>query len=189
MQADWLSRWQGADWVVQGVFSVLVVLSILTWTLIVVKSWQFGRQISLAKTQRRRLEAEMPSVAKGMVCPDLLRDLHLREWRTTLEGGLTLLATMGATSPFIGLLGTVWGIMHALRQLGSQNAVSLDLVAGPVAEALVATAVGLFVAIPAVVGYNLLVRQLRRLMVLLEGNALLRAHWESCSNEVGHGMV
>ncbi len=63
--------------------------------------------------------------------------------------------------------------MHALRSLGGQTALSMDLVAGPVSEALVATAVGLFAAIPATMGYNMLIRRLRRLTATMEGNALL----------------
>lgn len=71
-----------------------------------------------------------------------------------LESGQTLLATIGATSPFIGLLGTVWGIYHALIRIGATGNASIDAVAGPVGEALIMTAFGLFVAIPAVLGYN-----------------------------------
>jgi len=71
-----------------------------------------------------------------------------------LEGGLTMLASIGATAPFVGLLGTVWGIYHALANISASGAMQLDKVAGPVGEALVMTAVGLTVAIPAVLAYN-----------------------------------
>lgn len=91
-------------------------------------------------------------------------------YRVELESYLTGLATIGNSAPFIGLLGTVWGIMHALQGLGGAEGISMDIVAGPVGEALVATALGLFVAIPAVVGYNLLLRRLRQLNVLVERN-------------------
>jgi len=96
----------------------------------------------------------------------------LRESRLDLESGLTPLATIGNTAPFIGLFGTVWGIMHALQGLSGAEALSMDLIAGPVAEALVATAAGLFTAIPAVVGYNLLLRQLRRVFGAADGNTV-----------------
>ncbi|MEO5378913.1 MAG: MotA/TolQ/ExbB proton channel family protein [Magnetococcus sp. DMHC-6] len=96
----------------------------------------------------------------------------VREKRVDLENGLTFLASIGTSAPFIGLFGTVWGIMHALEGLGHQTSLSLDLVAGPVAEALVATAAGLFAAIPAALGYNLLLRRLRHVMTLAEGNLL-----------------
>lgn len=78
-----------------------------------------------------------------------------------LEGGLTLLATVGSTAPFVGLLGTVWGIYHALIKIGASGNASMEAVAGPVGEALIMTAIGLFVAIPAVLAYNFYVRSNR----------------------------
>ena len=75
-----------------------------------------------------------------------------------LESGLTWLATVGSTAPFVGLLGTVWGIYGALIRIGASGQASIDAVAGPVGEALIMTALGLFVAIPAVVAYNAFVR-------------------------------
>lgn len=77
---------------------------------------------------------------------------------TKLEDGLTLLATVGSTAPFVGLFGTVWGIYHALIRIGSTGQASLDVVAAPVGEALIMTCIGLGVAIPAVLGYNFFVR-------------------------------
>jgi biopolymer transport protein ExbB len=71
-----------------------------------------------------------------------------------LEAGQTLLASIGATAPFVGLLGTVWGIYHALANVSAHGTVQIDKVAGPVGEALVMTAIGLTVAIPAVLAYN-----------------------------------
>ena len=82
----------------------------------------------------------------------------LDEETTRLENGLTVLATVGATAPFVGLFGTVWGVYHALVAIGMSGAGTLDKVAGPVGEALIMTGLGLAVAIPAVVGYNALVR-------------------------------
>ncbi|HEY0505135.1 MAG TPA: MotA/TolQ/ExbB proton channel family protein, partial [Lysobacter sp.] len=75
-----------------------------------------------------------------------------------LEAGLTVLATVGSTAPFVGLLGTVWGIYHALIRIGATGQASIDAVAGPVGEALIMTAIGLFVAIPAVLAYNFFTR-------------------------------
>ena len=75
-----------------------------------------------------------------------------------LENGLTVLATVGSTAPFVGLLGTVWGIYRALIRIGQTGQASIDAVAGPVGEALIMTALGLFVAIPAVLAYNFFVR-------------------------------
>jgi biopolymer transport protein ExbB len=75
-----------------------------------------------------------------------------------LQGGLAVLASVGSTAPFVGLFGTVWGIYHALLSIGTAGQATIDKVAGPVGEALVMTALGLAVAIPAVLGYNALVR-------------------------------
>jgi biopolymer transport protein ExbB len=75
-----------------------------------------------------------------------------------LEGGLTVLATVGSTAPFVGLLGTVWGIYHALIRIGASGNAGIETVAGPVGEALIMTAIGLGVAIPAVLAYNFFVR-------------------------------
>jgi biopolymer transport protein ExbB len=76
-----------------------------------------------------------------------------------LSNGMSLLATVGSTSPFVGLFGTVWGIYHALTAIGIAGQASIDKVAGPVGEALIMTAIGLAVAVPAVLGYNWLLRR------------------------------
>lgn len=77
----------------------------------------------------------------------------------SLSGGMSLLATVGSTGPFVGLFGTVWGIYHALTAIGIAGQASIDKVAGPVGEALIMTAIGLAVAVPAVLGYNWLLRR------------------------------
>lgn len=89
-----------------------------------------------------------------------LRQAVTRE-SSRLEGGLTLLATVGSSAPFIGLLGTVWGIYRALIAIGATGKASIDAIAGPIGEALIMTALGLFVAIPALLAYNGFVRQNR----------------------------
>jgi len=102
-----------------------------------------------------------------------------------LEGGLPLLASIGSTSPYIGLFGTVWGIMNAFTGLSTLDNVSLAVVAPGIAEALVATAIGLFAAIPAVAAYNYYNNRVGRLTVRLEGfseeflNILQRQHARS----------
>lgn len=88
-----------------------------------------------------------------------------------VESGLTVLASIGSTAPFVGLLGTVWGIFHALVAIGMSGAGTLDKVAGPVGEALIMTAIGLTVAIPAVLGYNFLVRSNRLMLARLDAFA------------------
>jgi biopolymer transport protein ExbB len=129
----------------------------------------------------------------------LLEQIDLNTWVTMsiqraqdnvtsrLQDGLAFLATVGSTSPFVGLFGTVWGIYHALTAIGIAGQASIDKVAGPVGEALIMTAIGLAVAVPAVLGYNWLVRRnkvamehLRAFsadlhMVLMSGNAVASA--------------
>lgn len=101
----------------------------------------------------------------------LLEQIDLNTWvsmsiqravdkvQSRLQDGLAFLATVGSTAPFVGLFGTVWGIYHALTAIGMSGQASIDKVAGPVGEALIMTAIGLAVAVPAVLGYNFLVRR------------------------------
>ena len=100
----------------------------------------------------------------------LLRDA-LHGVLIKLQAGQVLLATVGSTAPFVGLLGTVWGIYHALIGISGAGQVSIDKIAGPVGEALIMTAAGLTVAIPAVLGYNVLGRYIGRIEADLEGFA------------------
>src|SRR5204863_7742381 len=87
------------------------------------------------------------------------------------QDGLAFLATVGSTAPFVGLFGTVWGIYHALTAIGLAGQASIDKVAGPVGEALIMTALGLAVAIPAVLGYNALVRGNKSVLIALNSFA------------------
>jgi len=96
---------------------------------------------------------------------------HIVKAQSRIEKGLTFLASVGSTAPFIGLFGTVWGIYHALLGLSGATQVVLDKVAGPVGEALIMTAAGLFVAIPAVLAYNAFTRANRLVLAQLDGFA------------------
>ena len=100
----------------------------------------------------------------------VLRDA-LHKVLDKLQFGQVLLATVGSTAPFVGLLGTVWGIYHALTGIANAGQITIDKVAGPVGEALIMTAAGLAVAIPAVLGYNILGRVVGRIEADLEGFA------------------
>ena len=114
---------------------------------------------------------------------ELLQTLNYLEWMARslknsidsaaaqLQKGLTFLGSTGATAPFIGLFGTVWGIYHALISISSSGSAQIDQVAGPIGEALIMTALGLAVAIPAVLGYNILGRSIGRIEADLEGFA------------------
>lgn len=175
----------------------LVIFSVATWTLILVKSvqhWRIGRQNrrytrafwgapnlqSAADLQghegpsARIAEAGFHALRDGNgqvhdlehsgdrqdLIERSLRQQSQKE-RRGLEIGLAVLASIGTTSPFVGLFGTVWGIMHALTNIGATGSASLDVVAGPIGEALIATGVGIAVAVPAVLAYNFFLRRLK----------------------------
>ncbi|HSW04121.1 MotA/TolQ/ExbB proton channel family protein [Aquabacterium sp.] len=112
----------------------------------------------------------------------------LDEETTRLENGLAVLATVGATAPFVGLFGTVWGVYHALVAIGMSGAGTLDKVAGPVGEALIMTGLGLAVAIPAVMGYNWLTRANRVLAAKLDAFAYELHTFVSMGQALGHGV-
>jgi len=190
--------WQQADYVSKTIMLLLVIMSILSWSVILIKSVQL---IRLKRSKRKSLlfwhaESFDEGVAVlGQSSNDAFLDmaisgraanlhqnirsseLHqsfdpsdwmerclkevLDEQIARLQSGLAILASIGSTSPFIGLFGTVWGIYHALRAIGEKGEASLSQVAGPVGESLIMTAFGLFVAIPAVLGYNAIARQNR----------------------------
>jgi biopolymer transport protein ExbB len=86
---------------------------------------------------------------------------QLKRERRTLDAGLAVLASVGSTAPFVGLFGTVWGIMTAMHDIGKNGNASIDVVAGPIGEALIATGIGIAVAIPAVLAYNYFLRRLK----------------------------
>jgi len=108
---------------------------------------------------------------RGQQLTRVLRDA-LHGVLQRLQSGQVLLATVGSTAPFVGLLGTVWGIYHALISITGGGQVSIDKISGPVGEALIMTAAGLAVAIPAVLAYNVFGRLVARLEADLEGFAL-----------------
>lgn len=189
------------DAVGQGLFLILVLMSLVSWGLILTKG------VALVRRQKRSrafldffwnatsLEAVQGEIsAKGVQEPFAHLTAHamhaqahharfgaakleeagsaqefltrtikkvLDEITMNMESGLSVLATIGATAPFVGLFGTVWGVYHALLAIGATGAGTLDKVAGPVGEALIMTGVGLAVAIPAVMGYNWLTRSNR----------------------------
>jgi biopolymer transport protein ExbB len=86
---------------------------------------------------------------------------QVQKERRLAEAGLAVLASIGTTSPFVGLFGTVWGIIHALKKIGTSGSASLEVVAAPIGEALMATGIGIAVAVPAVLAYNIFVRRLK----------------------------
>lgn len=109
---------------------------------------------------------ELTSLRQSRVAPGNRREMLLHALRSQayieqqrMERGLAVLASIGSTAPFIGLFGTVWGIMHALKDISATGSAGLDVVAGPIGEALIATAIGIATAVPAVLAYNYLLRK------------------------------
>ncbi|MEY4138586.1 MAG: hypothetical protein RLZZ371_768 [Pseudomonadota bacterium] len=134
----------------------------------------FDRELLvLPLVQATRLETGGTLANAGDRAQQLTRVLRnaLHATLAKLQHGQVWLATVGATAPFVGLLGTVWGIYHALVGIASVGQVTIDKISGPVGEALIMTAAGLVVAIPAVLAYNVLGRAIARLEAELEGFA------------------
>jgi biopolymer transport protein ExbB len=206
-----ISFWANGDKVSYFVGFVLLLMSILSWTQIITKSyfaWQkkkvllalenFWQEETIDKATKK-LSSEIgdnnsfSNLAKQAVSAaehfDEDKDTHIEHGlnrsefitrtlrqsinRSTakLESGLTILASIGAVAPFVGLFGTVYGIYNALLGIASQGSATLDKVSGPVGEALIMTAAGLFVAIPAVLAYNAFVRLNRLELMELDGFA------------------
>lgn len=129
-----------------------------------------AKQGLAASDPQSRAKSMMVNTDVADVMTRVLRE-ELTSVTVRLESGLTLLASIGATAPFVGLLGTVWGIYHALTAVSGSSAIQIDLVAGPVGEALVMTGLGLMVAIPAVLAYNAFNRINRITFAELDGFA------------------
>mgnify|MGYP003581728865 FL=1 len=197
---DLAHLWMQGDFVIRGVAILLLIMSITTWSLLVIKGrnlWklkqqsegvkQFWHSNSLDEGLKKIGDASSPYYQ--LVEQGRHADAHHREpssqlhdglsrsdWislclRSTIDdnqsrmnSGLSVLASIGSTSPFIGLFGTVWGIYHALIGISAAGSASIDKVAGPIGEALIMTALGLAVAIPAVIAYNALLRGNRKVL-------------------------
>jgi biopolymer transport protein ExbB len=132
------------------------------------KDSQFRFLVDSAMDALRKYEALAGQVEVGAwLSQDIVRNISTLQMR--MQSGLSILATVGSTAPFVGLFGTVWGIYNALITIGSTGQASIDKVAGPVGEALIMTALGLAVAVPAVLGYNWLVRRNRLALHSVKG--------------------
>jgi len=114
----------------------------------------------LADTHAANVQSLQASGDRQDILERSLRQ-RIQQERHAVEQGLTVLASIGSTAPFIGLFGTVWGIMHALKDISHAGSASLDVVAGPIGEALIATAIGIASAIPAVLAYNFFLRKVK----------------------------
>lgn len=120
---------------------------------------------------------------REMLLHALREQAHLQQVR--MESGLAVLASVGSTAPFIGLFGTVWGIMHALKNITATGSAGLDVVAGPIGEALIATAIGIATAIPAVLAYNYYLRKVKLSVAEMEHFASAFLNWLTKINHEG----
>jgi biopolymer transport protein ExbB len=209
--------------IIDGTLYTLLIFSVVTWTVIFYKIWQFtrngfqNRNYDKAFWDASTLEQakNLPSeIARGPqariaqqgfawineiqhsdgkslkyrgVPSELLEHSLLVQTQKELhamEGGLTMLASIGSTSPFVGLFGTVLGIMHAMHEITASGSTSLNVVAGPIGDALVATAIGIAVAVPAVLAYNFFLRRIKQHRADLENFVVSFMHI-SASNTNG----
>ena len=187
--------WSQGDIVTKSVALLLLVMSLASWMVIIIKTLDLVKYKRLAKSaedfwhsedfaaglaklgedpanplRQLALEGREATVHHRNTKAQLHDTLDMSDWvtralrntldefTTKLQSGLAILASVGSTAPFVGLFGTVWGIYHALLAIGAAGQATIDKVAGPIGEALIMTALGLAVAIPAVLGYNALVR-------------------------------
>jgi biopolymer transport protein ExbB len=176
------------DWVARAVMTLLAIMSIGTWYISFMKYWEQSRILGQAKQVERRfwssnnLNEGIDRLAKNSVFRSVAEagvrastggsglvnasdwigmslNRQMDEINSRLQSGVAFLASVGSTAPFVGLFGTVWGILNALIAIGVAGQATIEKVAGPVGEALIMTALGLFVAVPAVLLYNFLVNR------------------------------
>ncbi|MEO7885627.1 MotA/TolQ/ExbB proton channel family protein [Polaromonas sp.] len=187
--------WSQGDIVTKSVALLLLVMSLASWMVIVIKTLDLIKYKKIARSaedfwhsedfaagltklggdptnpfRQLALEGREATLHHRNTKAHLHDALDVSDWVTRtlrnaideftakLQSGLAILASVGSTAPFVGLFGTVWGIYHALLSIGAAGQATIDKVAGPIGESLIMTALGLAVAIPAVLGYNALVR-------------------------------
>ena len=187
--------WSQGDIVTKTVALLLLLMSLASWIVIIIKTLDLIKYKNIAKRaesfwhsedfaagldklgsdpanpfRQLALEGREATLHHQSTRAQLHDALDMSDWVTRtlrnamdeftsrLQSGLAILASVGSTAPFVGLFGTVWGIYHALLSIGAAGQATIDKVAGPIGESLIMTALGLAVAIPAVLGYNALVR-------------------------------
>jgi biopolymer transport protein TolQ len=183
-----------AGWMVKGVMLVLLFFSVVSWAIIFYKQRYFSKankeSEQFLRTYRSSRDAKgifqaarnltlspIANIFRAVYTDELHKDKSetkrlLRRYgaleSAKLEKYLNFLATTGSTTPFIGLFGTVWGIMNSFMSIGSAGAASLAVVAPGIAESLIATAMGLIAAIPAVIAFNYYLSTARRIIIEME---------------------
>ncbi len=174
---DYLSYWQYTDSVTKGLFFILIGLSVFAWVTGILRlyhSLKLKSRIAAELTQAVQQQApqitSLLSAERKTITEQILLQ-HIGRARYQGEKGLPILGTIAAIAPFLGLFGTVWGIFHALHNIDATGQTGLNQVAGPVGEALIMTALGLAVAIPAIVFYNIAVRLNRSIQFIANDTA------------------
>ena len=203
-QLGLINLWNQGDAITRGVALLLLLMSLASWMVIVIKALDILKYKKLASGTEAfwhsadfaeglarlgppagnpfhalAVEGREAAAHHRATKAQLHDSLDVSDWVTRclrsqlddstarLQSGLAILASVGSTAPFVGLFGTVWGIYHALLGIGAAGQATIDKVAGPIGEALIMTALGLAVAIPAVLGYNALVRGNKAVLVKL----------------------
>ena len=169
--------WQHADAISKTLYFVLLAMSIATWTVFILRILGTRQLKQIAKAQLTQamntLKAKLAPLGfeqrKAVAEQALLRQISVE--KANAEKGVSVLGTIASLAPFVGLFGTVWGIFHALVAVGKSGQAGLAQVATPVGEALIMTGLGLAVAIPAVLAYNICVRFNRTLANDLQDHA------------------
>lgn len=156
--------WQHADAVSKTLYFILLAMSIATWTIFILrllgtrqlKQQAYTQLVQALATLKSKLQPLSFEQRKAVAEQALLRQISAE--KSQAEKGVSVLGTIASLAPFVGLFGTVWGIFHALVAVGKSGQAGLAQVATPVGEALIMTGLGLAVAIPAVMAYNICVR-------------------------------
>jgi len=156
--------WQHADAVSKTLYFILLAMSIATWTIFILrilgtrqlKQQAYNQLVQALAALKSKLQPLSFEQRKAVAEQALLRQISAE--KSQAEKGVSVLGTIASLAPFVGLFGTVWGIFHALVAVGKSGQAGLAQVATPVGEALIMTGLGLAVAIPAVMAYNICVR-------------------------------
>nr|WP_314370555.1 MotA/TolQ/ExbB proton channel family protein [uncultured Acinetobacter sp.] len=156
--------WQHADAVSKTLYFILLAMSIATWTIFILrllgtrqlKQQAYSQLVQALAKLKSKLQSLTFEQRKAVAEQALLRQISAE--KSQAEKGVSVLGTIASLAPFVGLFGTVWGIFHALVAVGTSGQAGLAQVATPVGEALIMTGLGLSVAIPAVLAYNICVR-------------------------------
>lgn len=174
---DFAQYWQYTDIVTKCLFFILLALSLLSWIIGIIRLMQSNKLASTVQSEltqqiqtKHATISNLPSDQQKTVIEQTLLQ-QISRFRFSSEKGLNILGTTAAIAPFIGLFGTVWGIFHALHSIAKSGQAGLSQVAGPVGESLIMTGLGLAVAIPAVILYNIAVRMNRKALHLANDKA------------------